>query len=408
MNILVYNGPGVSKTSLTHTLSTLRSLVLPNYTVQTITPRSVASDPWHSNCALFVLPGGRDLPYVEDLKQSNDKIAKYVHNGGSYLGLCAGAYYACRSIEWEVGSEQEVSGPRPLRFFDGVGRGCVYPGFHYESEDGARGVSLMVTRPDLGSSEKYDGLYYNGGGEFVDAESVRNATVIAKYTEGDANGKTAAVHCRVGNGNAVLWGIHPEYPLTLEPAISAIRNTRPDLESSLERLEESRWKLMRETLTLLGLQLPSMFIIKTMQPLPQFLTSSPTLAPAVTAMLEKLINDTVNSNPIILKDNTDNFQFHRGSYSSDLFDRVKDSQVSTPDNPVRNIIVLENGQIPPLEATRAFNIAHYYAELAAAQEERGLHPARTHKIGDVLLYGEVVTSTQTMLDKQVVKCYLLS
>lgn len=30
--------------------------------------------------------------------------ADYVHAGGSYLGLCAGAYYACDRIEFELGT----------------------------------------------------------------------------------------------------------------------------------------------------------------------------------------------------------------------------------------------------------------------------------------------------------------
>ncbi|KAL5537063.1 BPL1 [Sanghuangporus sanghuang] len=405
MNVLVYNGPGVSKTSLTHTLNTLRTLLMPNYAVQTITPKSLASDPWHTNCALFVLPGGRDLPYVSDLKSSNDRISKFVHEGGAFLGLCAGAYYACGAVEWEVGTEQEVSGARPLHFFNGIGRGCVYPGFQYESETGARTVSLLIQDPSSGFEERVEGLYYNGGGEFVDAQNVPDTVVLAKYTEGDGEGKVAGVQCRVGRGNAVLWAIHPEYPLTLEPAISAIRSIRPDLDASVEHLEERRWKLMKDSLALLGLHIPSAFDIRTIQPLPQFLVSTSDLAPTIAAMMDNLIKELVDSEPIILKDNTDTFHFYKGPYSSDLFDRIRDSQDSqdsdifTSDSRIRSIIVLKNGAIPPPEATRAFDLSQYFSSLAAAQNEKGSDSAQSQKMGEVLLYGEVVTSTQTMLDK---------
>lgn len=42
-----------------------------------------------------VIPGGRDLPYCRDLNgYINDRIIRYVKEGGVYMGICAGAYYA--------------------------------------------------------------------------------------------------------------------------------------------------------------------------------------------------------------------------------------------------------------------------------------------------------------------------
>lgn len=54
--------------------------------------------------------------------------AEYVEGGGSYLGLCAGAYYGCSSVEFEPGSSMEVSGDRELAFFPGAAIGAAYPG----------------------------------------------------------------------------------------------------------------------------------------------------------------------------------------------------------------------------------------------------------------------------------------
>jgi hypothetical protein len=52
----------------------------------------------------------------------------FVHSGGAYLGLCAGAYYACARVEFEPGSAMEVAGGRELSFFPGVARGAAVPG----------------------------------------------------------------------------------------------------------------------------------------------------------------------------------------------------------------------------------------------------------------------------------------
>ena len=50
----------------------------------------------------FVMPGGAATPFLQKLKvQGNEKIRDYVYQGGHYLGICAGAYYACSKVEFE-------------------------------------------------------------------------------------------------------------------------------------------------------------------------------------------------------------------------------------------------------------------------------------------------------------------
>jgi hypothetical protein len=54
--------------------------------------------------------------------------AEYVSAGGAYLGLCAGAYYACSRVEFEPGGPLQVRGDRELGFFPGVAAGAAYAG----------------------------------------------------------------------------------------------------------------------------------------------------------------------------------------------------------------------------------------------------------------------------------------
>ena len=116
-------------------------------------------------------------------------------------------------------------GARELRFFPGTCRGGVFQGFRYGSEDGARAARIrpVKTLP----SEDGDGkektevsdtlrCYCNGGGVFVDAAGLkdRGVEVLASY-EGEldvdgGDGEAAAVHCKVGEGSAILMGPHPE------------------------------------------------------------------------------------------------------------------------------------------------------------------------------------------------------
>ena len=48
------------------------------------------------------------------------KIKDYVTQGGSYLGICSGAYFACDRIEFDKGGPLEVIGERFLKFHPGL------------------------------------------------------------------------------------------------------------------------------------------------------------------------------------------------------------------------------------------------------------------------------------------------
>ena len=115
--VLVYSGPGVSPLSLSHTILTLSLILLPHYTVQPITPSTLATQPWEASCALLVFPGGRDLPYVDELEVKSKvtrRIKEWVNEGGRYLGICAGAYFAAAEVRFDEGGEHQVIGKRDL------------------------------------------------------------------------------------------------------------------------------------------------------------------------------------------------------------------------------------------------------------------------------------------------------
>lgn len=115
--VLVYSGPGVSPLSLSYTLLTLSLLLTPHYTVQPVTPEVLAQQPWEPACALLVIPGGRDLPYVEELTTKTrvtKRIREFVKEGGKYLGICAGAYFGAEEVRFDVGGGLEVAGKREL------------------------------------------------------------------------------------------------------------------------------------------------------------------------------------------------------------------------------------------------------------------------------------------------------
>lgn len=75
---------------------------------------------WCDEAALYVIGGGYDLGLIKALgPEGTNKIQQYVHQGGSYLGICSGAYFASSYIEFDKDGPLEVCGDRQLKFYPG-------------------------------------------------------------------------------------------------------------------------------------------------------------------------------------------------------------------------------------------------------------------------------------------------
>jgi len=151
--------------------------------------------------------------------EGNRIIERYVRRGGAYLGFCAGGYYGSSRCEFEVGNRVlEVIGSRELEFFPGICRGCAFKGFVYHSEAGAKAVELKVAKEAFktGVVPETFRSYYNGGGVFVDAGKFvdKGVEILATYSDPlDCEGgedPAAIVYRKVGDGNVLLTGTHPE------------------------------------------------------------------------------------------------------------------------------------------------------------------------------------------------------
>ncbi|KAJ3078589.1 biotin holocarboxylase synthetase, partial [Quaeritorhiza haematococci] len=280
MNVLVYAGAGVARGSIEHTILTLRSQLSSHYDVIPIDTNTLLTEPWQATTALLVMPGGRDLPYVKDLSapsQGTRLIREYIKRGGKYLGICAGAYFACERVEFEVGrTGYEVVGPRDLALVPAVARGSVVPGFVYGSEAGARALPIKLNGQVLGWPEEsfvIKNIYVNGGPFFdlkdtsPDPANGRSATTTLAWYNGEepsqigaADSQPAIVEVQLGAGSAILSGPHIECNAEL------MGNPSPDmsldeqaaarkLAEELKDSEKGRQQLVRMVLSRLGLKL---------------------------------------------------------------------------------------------------------------------------------------------------------
>ncbi|KAF9997118.1 biotin holocarboxylase synthetase [Entomortierella chlamydospora] len=431
MNILVYSGDGASKASIIHTVNSFRSLVGQYYDVMKIDDNGLLTEPWEESTSLLVIPGGRDLPYVRDLSGStNDKIRKYVHAGGKFFGICAGAYYAADRINFEQGSPLEVQGSRDLKFFPGECRGAVYPGFVYGSEAGAKAAGIrlnkdMFAQEQLGFNETK--VYFNGGGYFVDAEKYSGTQVLAWYNNEPcqispdvATPKAAMIASQVGHGIAVLSGVHPEYVATDMDPRSSEYGPQPNVVTWLLEKEHERRALLRSILAKMGLKVTQLEPYNTrntsanlsagaIQGIPAisplYLAS---IHPSYTADLTRVLSGLADADHLIQEVN-DTFQLvpspqhHVPVHTPTI---VKVEEGDDEEKITKNIVFCPN-EPPSTTLTPEFDMNLYFSHLKQIRQLISNSESDGYKFGNSLMYGQVVTSTQTMLDKNFGLCQQL-
>lgn len=199
--------------------------VLPDADIRFCTASMILSGDL-GKCNLLVIPGGADLYYCEKLNgRGNQVIRDFVAQGGSYLGTCAGAYYACTTLDWNKG---EISGIRELAFYEGCANGPVYDwienpisiydgswkkAVRIKTEDGDSILTLYdggpVFAPHPSFAHARDTLSL-GRGKANDSEQDKgNHEIIARYTD-LPDQPPAIIGGTFGKGRYVLSSPHIE------------------------------------------------------------------------------------------------------------------------------------------------------------------------------------------------------
>ncbi|KAF2712062.1 class II aaRS and biotin synthetase [Pleomassaria siparia CBS 279.74] len=446
MNVLVYSGNGSTSESVRHCLYTLRRLLSPTYAVIPVTGDIIIKEPWTTSCALLVFPGGADLGYCRTLNgDGNRRISQYVNRGGSYLGFCAGGYYGAARCEFEVDDKKmAVVGDRELGFYPGVCRGLAFEGFVYHSEAGARAADVKIQK-ELFEGAKGDlpdtfKSYYNGGGVFVDAKKLesRGVQVLASYTEDlhvdSGEGTAAIVYRKVGEGHIVLTGPHPEFApnnLTKSPNLPSYTSTI----DAITATDNTRIAFMRLVLQKLGLTVNEEE--QAVPPLSRLHLSAHTAADVSNLIASWSEVITVVNGEEYIKGEHDVFQLEKDAglwgvtglkKAVEVIENVLPTALTAKekveekeiDEKTKNILenidytaaatspdqILDYATIikkilphtishPTVHETPSFDHSSFYANLHHYHTKL----QTSSQFGSSLLYGEVVTSTNTLLEK---------
>lgn len=159
------------------------------------------------NVDLLVMPGGASRYKSDKLNgEGYQRISEYVANGGKYLGICGGAYLACKRTEWAKGTPFEIITPNELAFFSGTARGPIE---QFALADNYNATEARIVQLET-EKQVFESMYL--GGCFFEAnnETKGNYEVVARFSE-LPDKPAAIVKGEFGDGEYVLCSTHPEY-----------------------------------------------------------------------------------------------------------------------------------------------------------------------------------------------------
>lgn len=156
------------------------------------------------NVSALVMPGGASRYVSAKLDGAgNAAIRAYVAGGGAYIGICAGAYYACRRIEWTPGFDQRFMVDGELGFFPGTAKGPVP---QFVAADNPQHMAQIVPL-QTENGEHFNSFYW--AGPVFDSVETDTYTVKARYASLPGQ-PPAVVTGDFGKGRYLLCGPHPE------------------------------------------------------------------------------------------------------------------------------------------------------------------------------------------------------
>lgn len=198
--IRIYKDRGVSNFYYTKLVNKINNLI--NHYAIPISSSEIINTDWYKHTDLLIIPGGKSNPYSKLLGNvGNEIIQKYIFNGGNYIGICAGSYYACKNIIFEKDTDDEIiKHEGNLNLINCDAFGTLNNGKYSE---------VNYNRVRLKYKNNIILSHYHGGNWFENIPSnVNKFKVLGKYL--DFDNKSAVIKFKYGLGNVILSGIHFE------------------------------------------------------------------------------------------------------------------------------------------------------------------------------------------------------
>ena len=158
---------------------------------------------------LLLMPGGDMWRYASYLGTNGmEKIESFVRNGGGYIGICGGAYFAAERIVWTGWAREprRETGIAGLNLFAGTARGPMEDFAPTYNEPGCTVNIIGTDHPVAAGLPAIITPLYAHGPELLPAGGA-SVSVIGTTRRGNRTVLMALTH---GAGGVFLTGLHPE------------------------------------------------------------------------------------------------------------------------------------------------------------------------------------------------------
>ncbi|MDR1433204.1 MAG: hypothetical protein LBI61_02580 [Puniceicoccales bacterium] len=240
--VYVYDDDGVGQTCLPHVLHMFRDC-----DVSTIDAHEIIGGNWMKDADVLCVPGGAAAPYAKKLNgRGNENIRAFVGDGGTYIGICAGAYYGAARMEFDKNGPLEVICENELNFFEVSAIGPAFGKFEYGT---CRYASTIGNVINFANGEERANLMFYGGPYFFRVDECRGLNILARY---EKTGQPSIIYGKCGAGTVVLSGTHP----CIDEATFTPRTNRflLRLGAALSKTATVRRKLVHSILTIAKLK----------------------------------------------------------------------------------------------------------------------------------------------------------
>lgn len=242
--ILVYQDQGTSVSSLQAIITQLQNTIQEPFTTKIVNSRYLLTKKWEVKTFALIMGGGHCTHWENALGDAGMHIIKrFVANGGRYLGICAGAYFAAATSTFQLQGQAPITKLRPLAFYQGQAVGPIAKTTDHLSLQAAKALKIELL-------SKKGRCYYLGGCSFDITEDYGSTRVLALYTKPYYG--SAIISCAVEKGRAVLCGLHPEFlwhhSLASEQTLDEFKNLVQKL-SPEESFRQEIWSTMLKEFT---------------------------------------------------------------------------------------------------------------------------------------------------------------
>ncbi|KAG5519189.1 hypothetical protein PMAC_002277 [Pneumocystis sp. 'macacae'] len=386
MNVLLYFDEQISELSVKYAFSILQFLLSPYYFIQKVNEQMLEQDGWEEHTVLLVIPDSKDILYKIRLNDKvNQKILEYLQNGGKYIGIAEGARYASIWLEFKLNGDAKNLRSDGFSFLPDITENTV------SSETiSNKNCRMIFIQTENISCKDLNCLYFyhHTGTLFINADQFLNTQVLGTYrnelnADSKLRFKAAIIHCKIKKGQAVLFGVHPE-------------NNNGDYSNidDLLLIENQKIQFLKHIFQLLNLQTTSKPIMSSNISDLHLFSEFPNIIEETANNLYNISEETAKK-PIIKCENDTFYLQETSSISTHTLVQNYLSNFHENDyNKIPKYIKIYRS-LPAILEIPFFNYKLYFENLLESRTSQ----ENNHQLGNLVLYGETLTSSQTLLDK---------